>query len=542
VSRPVDAAPNLRLRRVTLASTFSSRLSPELEADAARRLGAVAIAVSVVSTVMHAVDVACRTESLLGMPLRTGLVAASVLVALALHLAIVGRRLDPRRALDLGIAYEVVHGLVLGVLFHTSDLGPGPVQGWSPVAVWILIYPLVVPTTPIRVFLASMATALGDPLGIAVAGVAGALPLRAIPVLQQLLPTLMACVLAPVASGICYGLTLEVKRARELGAYRLVELLGRGGMGEVWRAEHRLLARPAAVKLIRPAGDGAGDPSHAREMAKRFEREAQATAMLRSPHTIVVYDYGVAQDGTFHYVMELLEGYSLHALVARFGPVSPERAVHLLIQACRSLEEAHASGLVHRDIKPANLFTCRLGLEVDFVKVLDFGLVKVDARGAADLTRDGAFTGTPAFMAPEVALGAEPVDGRADIYGLGCVGYWLLTGQKVFEGRNPMQMVVDHVRATPVPVSKRAAQRIPEGLERVLMRCLEKDPAARPATAEHLAQELSALGLDAAWSEQSARRWWLQNAPAPSASAEDSTGSVMSGSDPSAAVALTACT
>ena len=176
------------------------------------------------------------------------------------------------------------------------------------------------------------------------------------------------------------------------------------------------------------------------ELAKRFEREAQATATLRSPHTIVVYDYGVAADGTFHYVMELLDGYSLQTLVARFGPLPPERAVHMLIQACHSLAEAHAAGMVHRDIKPANLFACRLGLEVDFVKVLDFGLVKTQwprTHGGEDLTKEGAFTGTPAFMPPEVALGTHTVDGQTDLYALGCVAYWLLTGQKVFPGSNP---------------------------------------------------------------------------------------------------------
>src|SRR5262249_51500283 len=156
---------------------------------------------------------------------------------------------------------------------------------------------------------------------------------------------------------IVYGLTVEVKQAREMGAYRLVEKLGQGGMGEVWRAEHRMLARGAAIKLIRPSALGAGG-SHAREMVKRFEREAQATAALRSPHTIEVYDYGVAADGTFHYVMELLEGFSLQSLVARFGPVPPERAVSVVRQACHSLGEAHAAGLVHRDIKPANMFVC----------------------------------------------------------------------------------------------------------------------------------------------------------------------------------------
>jgi serine/threonine protein kinase len=290
-----------------------------------------------------------------------------------------------------------------------------------------------------------------------------------------------------------------------------VAKLGQGGMGEVWRAEHRMLARAAAIKLIRPGALGAGEGSQSIEIVKRFEREAQATARLRSPHTIAVYDYGVAEDGTFHYVMELLEGFSLQALVDRFGPVPPERAVHMLRQACHSLAEAHAAGLVHRDIKPANLFACRLGLEVDFVKVLDFGLVKLQGpqqTGAEALTVEGAFTGTPAFMPPEVALGATLIDGRADIYALGCVAYWLLTGTQVFPGGTALQMVLEHIRTEPERPSSRTDQAIPEALERLVMRCLEKKPAARPATVAELSSELAALDLEGRWTPERARGWW----------------------------------
>jgi serine/threonine-protein kinase len=326
----------------------------------------------------------------------------------------------------------------------------------------------------------------------------------------------MVCVLAPIGARIVYRLTVEVKRAREMGAYRLLEKLGQGGMGEVWRAEHRMLARRAAIKLIRPAALGVGDAGHAREIVKRFEREAQATAALRSPHTIAVYDYGVASDGTFHYVMELLEGYSLQVLVDRFGPVPPERTVHFLGQACHSLAEAHAAGLVHRDVKPANIFVCRLGLDVDFVKVLDFGLVKVQgpqATGAEILTVQGTFAGTPGFMPPEVALGAQRIDGRADVYALGCVAYWLLTGQMVFPGRSAMEMVVDHIRTAPVPPSRRTDQAVPEALDRLVLRCLDKDPASRPSTIGELSMGLQALGIGARWTEDKAREWWRAHPP-----------------------------
>jgi serine/threonine-protein kinase len=503
-------------RAATTQTSFSGHLSPELEADAARRLGAFALAISAVAAVMETLELAHRPQVALAMAFRIGLVGLSVVAALTLHLAISRRKVNPARALDLGTVFEVANGLVLSVLFHAASLTPGvEVRGWSPVAVWIFIYPLIVPTAPRRVVLASVGTALMEPLGVWVNILAGAANPGVLALIQQFAPTLMACALAPVAADICYGLTMEVKRAREMGAYRLIERLGHGGMGEVWRAQHRMLARPAAIKLIRPRALGS-DRSYALELARRFEREAQATATLRSPHTIVVYDYGVAADGTFHYVMELLDGYSLQTLVARFGPLPPERAVHMLIQACHSLAEAHAAGMVHRDIKPANLFACRLGLEVDFVKVLDFGLVKTQRprmHDAKDLTKDGAFTGTPGFMPPEVAVGNEPIDGRADIYALGCVAYWLLTGKKVFEGGNAMQMVIDHVRTRPSPVSLRTDQPIPAELERLVMRCLEKEPAARPANARQLARDLAAIGLAEAWTEERARRWWLEHAP-----------------------------
>ena len=315
--------------------------------------------------------------------------------------------------------------------------------------------------------------------------------------------------------------TLE--SGRTFSHYRIEAKLGQGGMGEVWRAEHRMLARGAAIKLIRPAALGAGDGSRAHEMVKRFEREAQATAALRSPHTIEVYDYGLAADGAFYYVMELLDGFSLQTLVEQFGPLPPERVVSLLRQACHSLAEAHAAGLVHRDVKPANMFLCRLGLDVDVVKVLDFGLVKLQrptGRGTEALTVEGAFTGTPGFMPPEVALGDEPVDGRADIYALGCVAYWLLTGKRVFESGNAMQMVIDHVRTPPVPPSQRGGQKIPDALERLVMRCLEKHATMRPAGAAELSRELGTLGLEDQWTEERARDWWHAHQPESEADAE----------------------
>lgn len=304
--------------------------------------------------------------------------------------------------------------------------------------------------------------------------------------------------------------------ARRFGSYELVELLGQGGMGEVWRARHAMLSRHAAVKLIRPEALGEGRTTRSATVMRRFEREAQATSALRSPHTVELYDFGVGEGGTFYYVMELLEGLNLKTLVEQFGPVRPERVVYLLQQACDSLGEAHARDLVHRDVKPANLFVCKLGLKHDFVKVLDFGLVKPRPQPGlveSQLTTDGTAPGSPAFMPPEIAEGAQTIDARADIYALGCVAYWLLTGQLVFVGDTPLAVVLQHVQAAPVPPSQRTEIEIPEALEALVMRCLEKDPAARPQSAKALAAALKAIPFEEPWDEDRAEHWWKTHSP-----------------------------
>jgi serine/threonine-protein kinase len=294
----------------------------------------------------------------------------------------------------------------------------------------------------------------------------------------------------------------------------LVELLGRGGMGEVWRAEHRLLARPAAIKLIQPEMLGGSDSKATTIVKRRFEREAQATAMLSSPHTIDLYDFGVAEDGAFYYVMELLQGVDLQTLVEKYGPVPSDRAGHILRQVCSSLEEAHHSGLVHRDIKPANIYTCRYGLEYDFVKVLDFGIVKSaeDLTGLTKLTNTNVATGTPGFMAPEMALGNE-VDGRADIYAVGCVVYWLLTGKLVFEEETFIATILAHAQKPPVPPSKRTEIAIPPQLEKLVMWCLEKEPRHRPSSAGEIRRALSQFAIADSWTPEKAEKWWKLHMP-----------------------------
>jgi serine/threonine-protein kinase len=302
------------------------------------------------------------------------------------------------------------------------------------------------------------------------------------------------------------------QQARTFGSYQLESLLGRGGMGEVWRARHRLLARRAAIKLIRQdAFRGREDQRQA--VLARFEREAQATALLRSPHTVELYDFGVSDTGTFYYVMELLEGMDALVLVERFGPMPAERVVYLLRQVCDSLGEAHGAGLVHRDIKPSNLFVCRYGRTADFMKVLDFGLVKPHADDDTHLTTDMAVKGTPAFMAPEQAHGEGKIDARSDIYALGCVAYWLLTGQRVFKGDNAMQVLVQHAYSEPTPMSQHVAQPIPPELDALVMSCLAKNPAQRPQSADELAEALAAIPLAAPWTQARAREWWTGTEP-----------------------------
>jgi serine/threonine-protein kinase len=299
-----------------------------------------------------------------------------------------------------------------------------------------------------------------------------------------------------VISHVVSRLGQQVTRERELGSYRLGDLVGRGGMGEVYLATHRMLARPAAIKLIRPEVLASADDSLAQTATARFRREAEAAARLRSPHTVELYDFGVTEEGRLYLVMELLEGTNLERLVRERGPLPPARVVDILRQVCDSLEEAHTYGLIHRDIKPANIHIGKLGLQDDFVKVLDFGLVRSVA-GPSEESLSGAAgmaPGTPAYMAPEMAHD-RTVDGRADLYSLGCVAYYLLTGHLVFEGDTPLQTILKHLQHPPVPPSQRTDRPIPAGLEAVVLACLAKRPEDRPPSAAALAERLQALEI-----------------------------------------------
>jgi serine/threonine-protein kinase len=326
----------------------------------------------------------------------------------------------------------------------------------------------------------------------------------------------LVVIMAYVGVRVVYNLGAEVSRARELGSYRLEDRLGEGGMGEVWRASHRLLARPAAIKLIRSsvAGNGAGRSDDVR---RRFEREAQVIAQLRSPHTVTLFDFGITEEGSFYYVMELLEGVDTDTLIRRFGPLPAERVVHIVRQMCHSLSEAESCGLVHRDIKPANIFLCRYGQDYDFVKVLDFGIAKAIHETSSDarktLTTSIVVQGTPAFIAPEQASGGVDVDARADIYATGCVAYWLLTGQLVFVADTPMDLLLAHAHTPPGPPSGRTELPVPPDLDALVLSCLAKDREHRPTSFRDLRERLETVALRQEWTDARAREWWAMHLP-----------------------------
>jgi eukaryotic-like serine/threonine-protein kinase len=412
----------------------------------------------------------------------------------------------PQFILDLALIYEILTALSVGILDYA---GQGPTEGVSWIAVIILLFAPMVPSTPGKTLAAALAAATMGPVAAIFWRVLGVEHVRVGQILLLSIPNYLCAGMAPVVAHIITRLGREVRDARELGSYLLGELIGRGGMGEVWRATHRLLVRPAAIKLIKPDALGASTPEQAEVMVQRFRREAQAAAALHSPHTIQLYDFGVSSNGTFYYVMELLNGLDLQRLVVQHGPLSPARTIHVLKQVCESLGEAHDRGLVHRDIKPANIQLCRRGRDCDFVKVLDFGLVKrLTPTGPEELglTTPDMVAGTPAYMPPEMASG-EAVDGRSDLYSVGCVAYWMLTGRLVFEASNPLQMIGRHITAAPLPPSSFSAHPIPRQLEELVLACLAKRPSDRPSSAWELADRLDDCEV-APWTPEDARRWW----------------------------------
>ena len=422
-----------------------------------------------------------------------------------------------QRKADVGIVMMLVNAGAIAALNTWAIPPPArlPAAYLSWTTILILVYSMVASHTPRRMLAVALIAATFDPLALWFANLRGVTTPSASEILVMVWPNYSCAVVAMLPSRVLHRFGRKLRDAQALGSYHLVELLGRGGMGEVWRAEHELLARQAAIKLVRPELLGARSDVDAQSLIRRFEREAQATAALSSPHTINLFDFGATNDGSFYYVMELLSGRDLESLVREFGPVPASRAVYILRQVCHSLADAHARGFVHRDVKPANIYVCRLGLEFDFVKVLDFGLVKVKDR-ANDMqtlaTMDQTTSGTPAYMAPETILGDAEVDRRADVYALGCVAYYLLTGQLVFEADTPMKMFVQHLQSEPIPPSQRSELPIPPELDAFVLACLQKDPNKRPQSARNLFEMASACCADG-WTNRHAQTWWEAHLP-----------------------------
>ena len=506
-------------------------LPDDLLREAAHRLGVLSLlaaALWLVGTVLaHVIDqrslpeVASWTD--LGVP--DAIAAVATLLSVGMYLYTRRTRRDPQFVLDLGLAYMIVTAASLSMLLHWQPMMPGwttrPMITW--IGVVILMFAAMVPNTPRKVFVASLVAVSMSPISMLIARARGVWEFdSASDALSMHYPDFLIVGVAVVVSMTLTRLGQQVRRARELGSYQLGELLGRGGMGEVYRATHRMLARPAAIKLIRPEVLAAETGEASKMALTRFRREAEAAASLRSPHTVELYDFGVTEDETFYFVMELLEGLDLETLVREHGALPAGRVIHILRQVCDSLEEAHASGLVHRDIKPANIHVGRVGLRYDFVKVLDFGLVKavggVNTASSME-TAAGLTPGTPAYMAPELALG-ERVDGRADIYAVGCVAYYLLTGRVVFEAENVVQSIAKHLRDQPIAPSVRAGHAMPAGLDELVLSCLAKLAGDRPASAAVLAERLAAIDATP-WSREDAERWWTAlraQQPAPTGS------------------------
>ena len=422
----------------------------------------------------------------------------------------------PRRVLDLGLGLEVFTAALIS-LISFYEIAPHAARiSW--VTAVILVYPAIAPAAPRRVLIAGLLAGSMDALGFGLAVLRGGAPdasaAGVVGILAWMLaPNYLCAFLALVPATLIRRLGREAGVARELGSYRLGRLLDKGGMGEVYEATHRMIAKPAAIKLIRPELL-ADSPAFAEIMVERFYREAEAVASLRSAHTVALYDFGVASDGTLYYVMELLDGIDLQRLVERFGPLPPERVIHILAQVCDSLGEAHERGMVHRDIKPSNIVVCRLGLAVDFVKVLDFGLVRQDTPAAPyvpGLSVPLGTPGTPSYMAPEAVSGSGSVDRRADLYALGCVGYWLLTGRTVFDGDSPVQIMYHHGYDTPMPPSQRLGAPVPCDLEAVILAALAKLPGDRPPTAADFGRRIEQCVPQEGWDPRRAEEWWEEH-------------------------------
>jgi eukaryotic-like serine/threonine-protein kinase len=498
------------------ADSHATPLPPDLLQEAIHRLGILALIYASTYTAAFGAgfflyDLQQRFH---GGPRPGDLIigASSISISLLFYALCRSRAFAPMTLLRLGLVYEVVgaFGIDIGRFWMPATHAIGGIS-WS--CVWIVCFGGLMPMRRSTALIGSLCAASAGPAALAVSLAAGAASFGDLPVAETLvalfLPNYLCAIIASVPAQILYNLGHAVTRARQAGSYELLDQLGSGGMGEVWSARHRMLARPAAIKLVKPEALGA-EGSRTDAVLRRFELEAHAIASLRSPHTVMLYDYGRTDSGLLYYAMEYLEGLDLQGLVDRFGVVSPARAVFLLDQALHSLAEAHWQGLLHRDIKPGNLFLTHQAGEFDFVKVLDFGLVKEMRRRderSPTLTSDGSILGTPLYMAPERFYGDEEADHRADLYAIGAVAYFLMSGRPVFDAKNPVQVLLQQARTVPASLRSRGVE-LSEKLDAAVLRALEKEPSARFDNADKFRLALRATPEWGAWSQVDAEQWW----------------------------------
>jgi serine/threonine-protein kinase len=517
LEQPVRGVLRCQANRLSGSSRTKARVRDDVAEQGARRLGTLAILTAVSTVVASVLKMLLQPEMAAAHASPTFRLCALFLALASIGLAVLQRSgsVRPQILLDLGLAFGIGGAFALAVMESAVAWPDAPIRGSTFVSAWIALCVLVIPNVPWKSCAAAFISAAMVPAAhLFAAHVAGYTAMPWNRLASYSLGPLFVAAWTPFISTRLHQMQKELSLTQDLGSYRLDTLLGRGGMGEVWRASHRLLRRDAAVKLVIPELVTKMGPSQREHLRQRFEQEAQAIATLRSPHTVSLYDFGVSDEGSLYYVMELLDGMDAETLVDQYGAQPAARVVSLLRQVCESLEEAHDLGMVHRDIKPSNVYVCRLGKRADFVKVLDFGLVKaLETPGQPRLTAYGETSGTPAFMAPEQVRSEANIDGRADIYGLGCVAYFLLTGTLVFDAPSSMSMAVAHLEQQPEAPSRRTEVPIPASLERIVMACLEKKPDDRPQSAAALADLLDQCTDITPWTRADADRWWSLHRP-----------------------------
>lgn len=418
----------------------------------------------------------------------------------------------------LRVAELLIFGLpapvILGVEYTLNDATRSSGRNAILTSVWLALiftYAMFIPNTWRRATLV-VGSLLLLPIAVYVIDRSGEPDIQLLDALGTLSPSILLLFIggsiAVYGTHMINSLRRQAFEAKQFGQYVLKDPLGAGAMGEVYLAEHQLLKRPCAIKIIRPGR--AADPT----ALARFEREVRATARLSHWNIVEIFDYGRTEDGTFYYVMEYLPGKTLAEIVEQFGPMPPERAIHLLRQTCDALREAHAQGLVHRDLKPSNIIAAQRGGVYDVAKIVDFGLVEAAGppSGGRALGGKGLILGSPLYMSPEQALAQHEPDSRSDLYSLGAVAYFLLTGHPPFEGKKPVRVLVGHARDEVVPPSAWNAS-VPADLERIVLKCLEKDPADRFRDADSMAQALASCAGADLWTRQCAARWWQETEP-----------------------------